>query len=195
MKKLLAILTLLMAFPLVLADSDDDKSKLKKSTSGTVVVVDAYGDTVGSVVGIWTEGAARVFMEIDKKDALVYLDLGQIGISFPPGPMLFFDNPGCTGQAYARPDHVGGGWLEPKVVIVPGFVPEGSDPSFERIPYYATAPEPDVYHPRSHLSPEGYCLPFDPPDAFVWPVEKIKACKFSYDLHACYPPPYELARQ
>lgn len=187
MKKLILLFAVLLVFPVAFADQD-------KHRAGAVVVVDAYGDTVGRVVEFWNHGTARIFMQINGKDALVWLHLEGIGISWPHGPMLFFEDPECEGQAYARPDHIDGGWLQPRVVIVPGFVPEGLEPSFERIPYYATAPGPDIYHPKSHLSPEGYCLPFEPDEVDVWPVRKLKACRFSDDLHTCYPPPYELAR-
>jgi len=189
MKQLILLFAMLFVFPIAFAD-------LGKHRAGPVAVVDAYGDTVGRVVQLWPQGSARIFMRIDGIDALVWLNLEHIGVSYSPGggPMLFFEDFGCEGQAYARPDHVAGGWLQPKIVIVPGFVPEGSEPSFERIPYYAMTPNPDIYHPKSHLSSEGYCLPFDPHEADVWPVRKLKACRFSDDLHICYPPPYELAR-
>jgi hypothetical protein len=188
MKQLVLLFAMLLVFPVAFADND-------KKHAGAVVVVDAYGETVGRVVQLWPQGSARVFMHIDGQDALVWLSLDQMGMSFPSeGPMLFFEDPGCKGQVYARPDHVDGGWLQPRLVIVPGFVPEGANPSFERIPYYATVPGPDTYHPKSHLSPEGWCLPFEPDDAFVWPVKKLNACRFSHDLHTCYPPPYELDR-
>ena len=188
LKQLILLIAMLLVFPVAFADQD-------KNRAGAVVVVDAYGDTVGRVVNFWTQGAARIFMQIDGKDAIVWLNLGGLGVSSPvDGPRLFFEGSECDGQAYARPDHVGGGWLQPRVVIVPGFVPEGSDPSFERIAYYSVAPGPSLHSPQSHLSSEGYCLDFEPPEADVWPVRILKACRFSYDLHTCYPPPYELAR-
>lgn len=188
----LAILVASLALPVFADDDASDNGDRKKSKPGDIVVVDTYGDTVGVATDVWPDGGARIFTKVGGKDALVYLTLGQIGASWPPGPMLFFENPGCTGQVYARPEHVGGGWLAPKVVIVPGIVPDGTEPSFERLVYYAKTAEPGVYYPKSNLSPEGYCHTWDSPDTFAWPVEQFKACGHSYDLHECFPPPYEL---
>lgn len=189
MKLLAVVLIIVLICPPAFAAKDRNNDK------SPVVVVDAYGETVGTLVQYFDGGGARVVMAIDGQNTLVWLHRQDgIGTSWPPGPMLFFDGEGCTGQAYARVEHVDAGWMSPRIVIVPGFVPEGHPPSSARMTYRASASNPDVYNPVSHLSPEGHCFPFDPPDVFAWPVVKVNACKFSDDLHACYPPPYELHR-
>jgi len=197
MKKLCLVLVVLLVFPFTLADAGNTG---KKQKAHSIVLRDNYGQIVGDLMGFRNDWL-RIWMQIDHKDAILVVDKEEFSLSFPLGPMLFFENPGCDdeGAIYTRPELVdGSNWLTPRVVIAPGMAIFPDPPSFERFAYYAVTSEPGFYYPASVMSPEGYCEIFVPPppppepQPVLWPVRKLKVCRGSDDLHWCYPPPYHL---
>jgi hypothetical protein len=190
---IVGLTVLVTSFTSTTTIADGENNGQAKKIHASFVVADAYGDLIGPVLRYWNGNGITVQLNMDGIDTLAFLNRRHgFGTSWPPGPMLFFQDPECQGQAYARIEHVEQGWMSPTVVIAPGIVPGGGEPSAERIPYFIETDEPGHFTALSLLEDNGQCHPFGPPEIHVWPVKQIRACDMSHDLNTCYPPPYEL---
>ncbi len=185
MKRLLFILALLITMPLT-------------SNAGNIVMYDSDGQKVGTVANAYRD-FAWVLVDFNHETALLQIRPWEIAVSWPEfGPMLFFENPDCDGSGgiYTRPELIDMGWARPRVVVTPGPATP-PDPSGERFAYIAAEAEMAMHFTQSLITPEGFCENIDPEDRMLWRVEKIRACEGEggYNLHWCYPPPYDLIKK
>jgi len=195
-KKLPWVLILLLTLPFTLDARKADQR------AGTFVMQDSVGQTVGKVItAISNWSMAQVWVDIEEESAIITFFPNEMELSQPLGPMLFFEYDDCDdgGEIYTRPELIGwgnNGWVRPKILIAPGLI-EDPPPSMERIAYFPTTPEPEIYHPLSVMGPDGFCGVFEPAEAELWQVRKMKACdgEYGYDLHWCYPPPYDIIQR
>lgn len=210
MKKLLLILILLMLFPFNLTADDDDSDDER---NGRVVLQDGDGKTVGDLLSSYND-SAFVWVDLRRHSALLRFTPHELIPSWPAwGPMLFFELPDCdeAGEIYARPELINEGWIRPRAFVTRGRAlhpPPHPEISHERFAWIAATEHAGDYEVRSHLTPEGFCNPMGHPDTWIpgewppethhiWKVEKTKACRgrYGYDLHWCFPPPYDIVKK